>query len=462
MINDARGKVVFAIVCLTFIASGINLHNNVSFTLIDSGPPSLLIDNINNTIGTISDLNIVPSNDEGRGSDRSDLIVTNDTNPNKPSPLTATAMTAATTSVSGGLSSLPHGKVSGNEIHTNYAPNQTLIQLWSGEATRPFVKISQLSRDDNDVSGISIAKIKTIVLVIAYCSANLKWIYDDVLQQISKEREITVRMTILSKCGKEADLPQFINNPLVTDVDLIKLPNVGGCDYAYAHFINIYISNAKPSEANSSLILFMKDTRRKMDQDIYRTFAYHSRHRNVTEMIAIASRGEFICGAKFQCNVSPFHNTDKVNKFQIQEYVRTTDKKKGIEAKRTSDFNANRYANVGDFHRRALDWKFPNKNLTEVCYGGVFAVPASRILFLSNQPKERLALKLIEKNLTRNTTLALEEHFTERTWAGLLAQTLNEEDVALIHGMAPGKPNFLTGRKAVAGALVGNKNLTCS
>lgn len=464
MINGARGNVIAVIACLTFIATSINLHYNATITFIDSVPSNLLIYDTNTIIGSNSDLHIVLNNDESRGNYRSDLNVTNDANSaytNSIPAMTTTAV-ATTASVLGLIPGLPHGKESGNENDATYNLNQSLIQLWSGEAIRPFVKIPESTESDNDRGGSSIAKINTIELVIAYCSADLNWIYDDVLKQISEEKEITVRMTILSKCGKEADLPQFIDNHLVTDVDVVTLPNVGGCDYAYAHFINSYISKANPSDADSSLILFMKDTRRIMNKDIFKTFAYHSRHRNVTEMIEIAARGEFICGAKFQCNISPFHDTNKVNSFQIQEYVRTTDKKKGAEAKRTSDFNPNRYANVGDFHRRKLNWKFPNKNLTEVCYGGVFIVPASRIMFLSKQPNERRVLKLIEESLNRNVTIALEEHFTERTWAGLLAQPLNERDMALIYGMAPGKPNFLTGRKAVAGALVGNKNLTCS
>jgi len=83
-----------------------------------------------------------------------------------------------------------------------------------------------------------------------------------------------------------------------------------------------------------------------------------------------------------------------------------------IFKKQTSEFNSNQYHTVGDFHRHALNWSFPNKNLTEVCYGGVFVVSASRVLFLSNhQPRERQALKLIEEILGRDASISLEEHF---------------------------------------------------
>jgi len=371
---------------------------------------------------------VVHANGEGRG----DLNVTNDTNSRNPN-ITSVMTTAATaTSVSGVLPSPPHGINRGTEIDTTLAPNQTILQLWSGEAIRPFGKVSELSESGIDGSRISIARIKTIELVIAYCSANLTWIYEHVLQQISKEKEITVRMTILSKCGKDADLPQFINNPLVTDVDLIKLPNVGGCDYAYAHFINYYISKTNPSEADSSLILFMKDVKRK--GVLIREQGYEITFRNVKTIIEVGSRGEFICGSQFKCNASPYHDTGLLNGFAINSYVRASDRKKGIWKENGSEFNSNQYANISDFHTRALNWTYPNKNMTEVCYGGVFAVPASRILFLSNQPKEGRVLKLIEENLA-HTDISAEEHFIERTWAGLLAQPLNEEDIALLYGM---------------------------
>merc|ERR1719491_2633055 len=122
------------------------------------------------------------------------------------------------------------------------------------------------------------------------------------------------------------------------------------------------------------------------------SFPLHSRHRSVSEMIDIASRGggrRFICGAKFQCDVSPFHDTAKLNLFRIGKYVRTTDLKKGFKAEHAVDFNSNRYHTVGDFHRHALNWTFLNQNLTEVCYGGVFAVPASNLVFLSSSSSSR-------------------------------------------------------------------------
>jgi len=140
-----------------------------------------------------SEPNVVLANGEGRG----DLYVTNDTHSRNPNITSAMTTTATATLVSGVLPSPPHGKNRGTEIDTTRALNQTNLQLWSGEAIRPFGKVSELSESGIDGSRISIARVKCIELVIAYCSANLTWIYEHVLQQISKEKGITVRMTIL-------------------------------------------------------------------------------------------------------------------------------------------------------------------------------------------------------------------------------------------------------------------------
>jgi len=254
-------------------------------------------------------------------------------------------------------------------------------------------------------------------------------------------------------------LPQFINNPLITDVDIIKLPNVGGCDYAYAHFINNYISKANPSEADSSLILFMKDAERI--KHFWKVPPYKIAFRNVTEIVEVGLRGKFICGSKFLCNASPYHDTGRLNGFIMHDYERVSNRGKGILKKNGSDFNHYQYANISDFHKRALNWTYPNEKMTEVCYGGVFAVPASRILFLSNQPKEGRVLKLIEEHLTRSD-ITVEEHFIERTWADLLAQPLNGEEIALLHSMRnPIRPKFIHRLSGVKGALIGDISLTC-
>lgn len=63
--------------------------------------------------------------------------------------------------------------------------------------------------------------------------------------------------------------------------------------------------------------------------------------------------------------------------------------------------------------------------MTEVCYGGTFAVPAYRIMELAKEPSVRkVVMDLEEILLTRNVASSVEEHFIERTWAELFANPL--------------------------------------
>jgi len=254
------------------------------------------------------------------------------------------------------------------------------------------------------------------------------------MKKISKD--IKFKVTILSKCGNEKDLPAFAKHPRVIQYSIVKLPNVGGCDYAYAHFINNYIETATPEDAESSVIMFIKDTPRTKN---YFHFGQHERYRTIKEMMQIVSGGEFICGIKPQCKISNFHDTGVLYEFIIGSYVRKMDRTIGYrDADTQVGFNPYGYSNLRDFHERALNWTFPNEQVTEVCYGGTFAVPAWRIIFLAKEPRVRQVMMNLEDILSRNNTTSIEEHFTERTWGGLLANPLEKEDTAIILDMKEG------------------------
>lgn len=106
-----------------------------------------------------------------------------------------------------------------------------------------------------------------------------------------------------------------------------------------------------------------------------------------------------------------------------------------------------------DFHDRTLKWTFPNKNLTSVCYGGSFAVPAYRLLDLSKKTEELRVIKLLETILSRKSasSLSIEEHYVERTWAGLLSQPLTKNEVESLYKISGGK--FMNIRRAIFGQL---------
>ena len=141
-------------------------------------------------------------------------------------------------------------------------------------------------------------------------------------------------------------------------------------------------------------------------------------------MIYYAAQGEFICGIKTKCQTSVFHDSIIMKKFTLPAYKRHGDKSLSGE-----DFNASKYKNLNDFMKRELNWKLPNEELTEVCYGGTFAVPASRLFA---DPILEKDLKHFEQILLDGPPMSIVEHFAERLWAPFLANPLNEKDTATV------------------------------
>ena len=211
-------------------------------------------------------------------------------------------------------------------IHWRRMESSSVLSLWNAEDIlqhdSDYVnlrsKANRKDKVDNSMMSPSLAtedNIHTVEFVVAYCNTDLSWMIRGVLHQIPKTIT-TIRITVLSKCGqdKSAYLPIFqIYDHRVVNVDVENLSNVGGCDYAYAHFINRYIethtrtledaeniNTNDDADPSSSVILFIKDTPRS------RRFLHmprHERFRSVSEMIHAASKGNFICGAKLDCEV---------------------------------------------------------------------------------------------------------------------------------------------------------------
>jgi hypothetical protein len=174
-------------------------------------------------------------------------------------------------------------------------------------------------------------------------------------------------------------------------------------------------------------------------------------------MLEIASAGEYVCGIKTERGISTFHDTSSLYRFVIHTYVRISDRTQGAK-KGISKFNPFGYSHLRDFHKRALNWTFPNENVTEVCYGGTFALPAYRIMELAKDPAVRnVVMNLEEILLTRNVTSSVEEHFIERLWAGILANPLGKRNTDIILDM---KQDILFRQGNVAGAVMGVWNKT--
>merc|ERR1711933_230228 len=79
--------------------------------------------------------------------------------------------------------------------------------------------------------------------------------------------------------------------------------------------------------------------------------------------------------------------------------------------------------------------------------GGNFAIPAYRLLDLSKKSKELRVINLLEKILSRksNSTTTLEEHYAERTWAGLLSQPLTNDEVESLYNISGGEYIWING-----------------
>jgi hypothetical protein len=348
-------------------------------------------------------------------------------------PLTDTSTSSSIISVElvPGMKELPH----------DFTVTDFQKQLWWGEAIR---------ESDNQII------VETIEVAIAYCSSDLNLIYESVLSQVPNQKQATVKITVLSKCGNEADVPNFIEDPRVKQVEVIPLPNVGGCEYAYAYFVNHYVAKTTPEEAASSVVLFTEDTPRTMEN--FRIRPVYKGYRNITEMLRIASGGEFACGVTPDCAYSAFHDTPTLYEFRINGYARTVVQRGQSVIEDNKDFNLLRYQNLREWHEKALNWTFPNSRVTAVCYAATFMIPAWRILNLSQQPRERHVMKTLEKEMARNVSSSIEGHFSERTWAGFYSVPLDEDHTYLILDM---KSKIVLRQGAYHGLLKSNRERMC-
>ena len=294
-------------------------------------------------------------------------------------------------------------------------PISPTIRLWSGEALRvPPMNSTNVSSAD-----MNLQKLQTIEMAVAYCKADLKWLKDAVANELPKQSYI--KITILSKCGSERTIPTFDDVPNV-NVEIVKLPNKGGCDLAFAHFIKNYMNRETSLTGDSSIIMFLKDTPRTKKNCHQR-----GRYRTMEEMLNVSSHGDFICGIKPECSMSAFHDTRLLKSFSKNFYRRHGDKKES-----GADFNSGGYKDLKDFIAREFDeWSFPNDEVTEVCYGGSFALPA---LQLFADERLRGVFNRLEEILMEGSSMSVVEHFAERLWASLLANPLSPKDTdSIIH-----------------------------
>lgn len=119
--------------------------------------------------------------------------------------------------------------------------------VWSGGKARS-ISIESASSDNPPPAPLAIAKVQRIEICVAYCHADLRWIREAVANEFPQQVEIN--LTIMSKCNNEADIVDFggLGN---VKVEVIQLPNKGGCDLAYVHFITRYLSREAPLQSSA-------------------------------------------------------------------------------------------------------------------------------------------------------------------------------------------------------------------
>mmetsp|Transcript_18405 Transcript_18405/g.22531 ORF Transcript_18405/g.22531 Transcript_18405/m.22531 type:complete len:301 (+) Transcript_18405:289-1191(+) len=252
------------------------------------------------------------------------------------------------------------------------------------------------------------------------------------------QRQSKIKLTFLSKCGNEANIPDVFEKHTNVEVEVVSIDNVGGCDYAYTYFIKRYLQQIKAGspldhDISSTVIFFVKDTpRNKKNQNQH--YKYEKRYLSTSNMLTIASDGNFACGLKPTCRASWYSESTQLRTFRLDGYTRFSERKnvkrwrKKIPKHRIDPyFNLYKYKNLGDFHDKVLRWTFPKK-VTMSCYGGSFALPASNLF----RPEINYDLfDRMEKAVGCNLT-TIEEHFMERTWAGLLGNILTDDEIDII------------------------------
>jgi len=234
-------------------------------------------------------------------------------------------------------------------------------------------------------------------------------------------KQSTVKITFLSKCENDMQIPEFTSIPNVKKVEILTLPNKGGCDLAFAHFINQYMARENARTAATTVIFFLKDTPR-LSKNCHQRGRYRSFH----EMLHISSSyGEFVCGVKLKCDWSAFHDTRILKSFAKNSY-----KRHGDSSQSNKDFNSADYKDIENFIDREFEWSFPNNEVTEVCYGGTFAVPAARLFA---DEKLRGVFSRLESILLKGPSMSVVEHFAERLWASWLANPLDRNETETIY-----------------------------
>jgi len=241
-----------------------------------------------------------------------------------------------------------------------------------------------------------------IHVVVAFCHGDLGWLTDYTRGfQISS-------IHIVSKCDQPiTDLPPHATVEVV--------PNVGGNDHTYAHYITNILDKKifeTYSDPENSVVVFVKD-----NNGLHQP---HFHFNTFEDMLTIASSSRgFGCSLISDGHLSAYHHRDLLYTFRMPFYQR-----EGYDAASEVPFQSG-YPNLGEFLKaKNLN---ADESLTHVCFGGNFAASVANI-----KKTEETTWVGLERTLSRGNNIE-EGHFMERTWASILATPLSEEDMQTLY-----------------------------
>ncbi len=249
---------------------------------------------------------------------------------------------------------------------------------------------------------------KKIHIVVSYCRSNLEWISSTFTQSFNVDS-----IHVISKCGQNVT-----SSP--ENATILELPNVGRCDHSYAYYIaNLLSKHIVKGEEKDSVVIFLKDD--MSAGNLHQQGHWSNLERMVNEA---SSTNGFSCGVVPPKSLSTYHKRSALFDFEMESY----DRKKELSEGNGESFKSI-YKNLGDFHESVIasggdsNTNISYPELVQVCYGGVFAASYSNINKVDHSTWKR-----IEKALSRGDNIE-EGHFVERSWASILATSLQPYQV---------------------------------
>lgn len=247
-------------------------------------------------------------------------------------------------------------------------------------------------------------EIGRIFIIVSHCLQDLDWLHDYVTSFN------IYRIDIISKCNKPVT-----GAPI--SAKIVKIKNVGRCDHSYAYWMSTIKEHV--SLQSNDVAVFLKD-----DMSTSNIHQISSGWQSFQSLVSLAAKSGFSCGLRptsfVNGSLSAFHETVHLMSFSNHEYNHNHLKYK-IETDFFPPFKS-QYPTMKEWISSIGNISLFPENVTQVCYGGVFATKLKQIF----HHNDNLWQNIVD-TLSRGNNIE-EGHFVERSWAALLAKPLSFED----------------------------------